>query len=136
MAFVLDASVAASWFLDEIDHPHVGLAWNMMRTDSAAVPSIWWYEIRNVLLMAERRKRLTPQDADHAWRRIRLLRVEVDPVPDDQRCLTLARRHALSVYDAAYLELAQRISCPLATRDRALTAAAKAESVALIDEAA
>jgi predicted nucleic acid-binding protein len=132
--FVLDASVAASWFLQEVDHPHVGLAWEMVRAEPATVPTIWWYEIRNLLLMAERRKRLSSADAETAWQKLRLLRIEMDTIPDEQRSLGFARRHTLSFYDAAYLELAQRLGYPLATRDHALARAAKHERVSLIDE--
>ena len=103
-----------------------------MRTDTAVVPSIWWYEIRNALLMAERKKRLGAVDVDLAWNRLQMMRVEIDPAPDSQRSLELARRHALTIYDAAYLELAGRLKLPLATGDGALDRAAKAERLELV----
>jgi predicted nucleic acid-binding protein len=136
LPFVVDASVAAGWFLDEPDHPHVTIAWRLLRTGPATVPSIWWYEIRNVLLIAERRKRLTSEDVDRALQRLRSLRIEIDSVMDDRVSLSLVRSHGLTIYDAAYLELALRLGCPLATRDRAMTKAAKAEHIALIDDPA
>ena len=82
--------------------------------------------------MAERRKRLSRADVDYAWRRLSLLNIEIDQQSDDEQSLALARRKSLSFYDASYLELAQRTNFPLATRDRALTNAAKAEGVRLI----
>ena len=46
--------------------------------------------------------------------------------------MTLARHRRLTVYDAAYLELALRHAVPLATLDQALANAARAEGVAVI----
>ena len=56
----------------------------------------------------------------------------MDSSPDETHVLTLARRHRLTVYDAAYLELAAREALPLATLDAQLATAAQAEQVALI----
>jgi predicted nucleic acid-binding protein len=132
VSFVLDASIAGAWFLPEPSHPAAAEAWQRIRVDGAAVPAIWWYEIRNLLLMAERRKRLGVADVDLVWDRLGRLRVQIDNEPDDHDGLTLARRHGLSFYDAAYLELAMRQHLPLATSDQALTRAAMAEKVPLI----
>ncbi len=130
MPFVLDASVSAAWFLkDEDDDPIGKVAWDRVRADTAFAPSIWWYEIRNALLMAERKKRLDAADIELAWSRLQLLRVEIDSVFDTGRTLELARRHRLTIYDAAYLELAARLKVPLATGDEALDRAAKAERI-------
>ncbi len=64
-------------------------------------------------------------------RRFALLPVRLTALPDDDALMTLARKHRLTVYDAAYLELAKREALPLATLDRALEKAAVAEGVAL-----
>lgn len=134
MAFVLDASVATGWFLKEKDDLRTPVAWDLMRTESAAVPSIWWYEVRNALLMAERRKRLTTADVDQTWDELRQLRIEIDARPKDDETRMLARRNVLSFYDAAYLELAIRLNCPLATTDHSLAKAARFERVPLVGE--
>ncbi|MEJ0012747.1 MAG: type II toxin-antitoxin system VapC family toxin [Bauldia sp.] len=131
MPFVLDASITAAWFLDEADE-QASVAWETLRADSASVPSIWWHEIRNALLMAERRKRLSRTDVDEAWARLRLLRIKIDEQPKDDETRSLARRHALTFYGAAYLELALRLHYPLATAGRALGKAARSEHVKLI----
>jgi len=86
--------------------------------------------------MGERRGRLTEGDTAIFLRSIGRLAVTVDGVPDETAVLTLARRYRLTVYDAAYLELALRETLPLATLDGALTSAAQGEKVALIGNGA
>ena len=60
MPFVLDASIAACWAFDDEDHPVPALALERVRTDEARVPSLWWFEVRNTLIVSERRGRLPP----------------------------------------------------------------------------
>jgi hypothetical protein len=55
MPFVLDASIAACWAFDDEDHPVAALALERIRTDAARVPSLWWFELRNTLIVNERR---------------------------------------------------------------------------------
>ena len=62
MPFVLDASVAACWAFDDEDHPVAALALERIRADEARVPSLWWFEVRNTLIVNERRGRLTESD--------------------------------------------------------------------------
>jgi predicted nucleic acid-binding protein len=131
VAFVLDASVTASWFLPEPRHPHVDIAGRRIRSETAVSPTLWWYEVRNIVVVAERRKRLSPAEADTAWRRLLLLSVQLE-TPDAQISLVIARRHGLSFYDATYVELALRLGLELATRDTAMAAAAQSEGVPLI----
>lgn len=132
MRFVLDASIAGAWLLPEPAHPAAAEAWKRIRVEGAAVPAIWWYEIRNLLVMAERRKRLDATDVDLVWDKLGHLPVQIDNEPDEHDCLSMARRHGLSFYDASYLELAMRRHLPLATSDQALMRAAVAEKVPLI----
>jgi hypothetical protein len=54
MPFVLDASIAACWAFDDEDHPVAALALERIRTDEARVPSLWWFEVRNTLILSER----------------------------------------------------------------------------------
>ena len=97
----------------------------------AIVPTLFWYEIRNVLVMAERRKRIATARTTAFLADLALLAFTVDDLPREASVLDLARRRSLTVYDATYLELAQRRDAPLATLDQALMAAAKKEGVAL-----
>jgi len=59
MPFVLDASIAACWAFDDEDHPVAAVTLDRIRTDEASVPSLWWFEVRNTLIVNERRGRLT-----------------------------------------------------------------------------
>lgn len=131
MPFVLDASITVCWLLDDEDHPHAAEALDRIRTDQALVPSLWWFEVRNTLLVNERRGRLTESDTLTFLGALRRLAIAVDPALNED-VLALGRRHRLTVYDAAYLELARRENLPLATLDQRLATAAQAEGVSLI----
>jgi len=135
MAFVLDASITACWAFQDEDHPDAGLAFRKVRTEEAVVPSLWWFEVRNILVVNERRQRISEPDTTAFLRDLSRLRVRIDHQPEQAAVLRLARTHRLSVYDAAYLELAQREGLPLATLDKLLAGAARTEKVALIAEA-
>lgn len=129
---MLDASVASSWAFADEHHPDAAYAFERIRTDPALVPSIWWFEVRNAMVVNERRDRLTESDTAAFLRLLGRLRVSTDGSPDEASTLRLARRHRLTVYDAVYLELAQRENIPLATLDQVLAAAARVERVSLI----
>ena len=132
MAFVLDASVTACWAFEDEDHPDASLAFQQIRTEEAVVPCLWWFEVRSILIVNERRRRITESGTAAFLLNLSRLRIRVDPVPDEGAVLRLARAHRLSVYDAAYLELAQREGLHLATLDAELRKAAACEGVALI----
>jgi predicted nucleic acid-binding protein len=134
MPFVLDASVAASWALRDEEHPHADLALERIRTDQAVAPSLWWFEVRDILIVSERRKRLSEAETAAFLRDLATFRVELDITPETNEVLRLARMHQLSVYDAAYLELALRKNTPLATLDTDLVKAARVESVRVVGE--
>jgi predicted nucleic acid-binding protein len=132
MAFVLDASVAAVWAFDDEDHPVAALALDRIGDGGADAPSLWWFEIRNTVIVNERRKRLTESQTTIFLRALARLPVRIDHAPAEAAVLALARRHGLTVYDAAYLELAQRLGLPLATLDTDLVQAAHAEAIPLL----
>ncbi len=96
------------------------------------MPSLWWFEVRNLLIVNERRGRLTAGDSLSFLRELDRLGIIQDRMPVESELLRLARAHRLSVYDAAYLELASRTRAKLATLDKALVLAARQESVALL----
>ncbi|MGO4128246.1 type II toxin-antitoxin system VapC family toxin [Inquilinus sp. YAF38] len=132
MPFVLDASVSACWLLlDEMDS-RADAAFARLDTDQAVAPALWWFEIRNIFIINERRGRLDAADTHRALALLEDLPILIDRAPDDSLILTLARRHRLTVYDAAYLELALRNGLPLATLDAELSVAARAENVELL----
>jgi predicted nucleic acid-binding protein len=131
MPFVLDASITVCWLFDDEEHPHAAAALTRIRTDEALVPSLWWFEVRNTLLVNERRGRVTEGDTATFLSALARLAITVDRTLHED-ALTLGRRHRLTVYDAAYLELARRKNLPLATLDQQLANAARTEGVALI----
>lgn len=98
----------------------------------AVVPSLWPYEVVNVLLVAERRRRLRSDDSARFLALLARLPIEVDqPIALEHvpTLIAVAREHRLSAYDAAYLDLALRERLPLATRDTALGAGARAAGI-------
>jgi predicted nucleic acid-binding protein len=101
----------------------------------AIAPAIWPTECVNVLLMAERRKRLTPIEVEANVAKLQLIDIAIDTEMAERSftdIFTLAREHGLTSYDAAYLELAARRRLPLATKDADLKAAAQKMGLAVI----
>lgn len=125
--FVLDCSMAISWvFPDEADI-HTRRIRLKLKTCCAKVPSIWLYEIANVLIVAERRKRITEAEEVKIQSILSVLPIIVDETSKDKLwgdVINLSRQLKLSVYDAAYLELAMREGLPIATLDQGLKQAA------------
>lgn len=132
MPFVLDASVAGCWAFDDEDHPVAALALERLRWDEALVPSLWWFEVRNILIVNERRGRITEGDTAAFLRGLSRLGITLDRWPEEAVVLSLARRHRLTVCDASYPELSLREGLPLATLDAGLARAAKAERQPLL----
>ena len=92
MPFVLDAPIAACWAFDDEDHPVAASALERIRTDEALVPSLWWFEVRNTLIVSERRGRLTESDTAAFLRGLARLRVTIDQSPELRRAVR-ARGH-------------------------------------------
>jgi predicted nucleic acid-binding protein len=133
MEVVLDSSVALAWaFPDEGSARAERLLARASRRDGFWVPALWWYEIANALTMAERRGRLPEADRLRLTELFGMLPLHTDTFLDSDiawRLHVLAREYALSAYDAAYLELAQRRGLALATLDRRLSRAARLAGV-------
>ncbi|MBX9947028.1 MAG: type II toxin-antitoxin system VapC family toxin [Reyranella sp.] len=132
---VVDASVALAWcFADEATTATDALA-VQARRDGAVVPAHWLLETLNALVVAERRGRIERSDVDAHARTLEDLGVEVDGETGPRAAratLALARREKLSVYAAAYLELALRRGLPLATLDGDLARAARKAGVPVL----
>ncbi len=135
MSLVLDSSVALTWCFEDEHTPATLALLDQIAETGAMAPALWPLEILNGLAMAERRGRL-----DTAHRRqlagfLRDLPVDLDPETASQAWTAtalLAERYRLSLYDAAYLELAQRLDLPLATLDQELRAAGNALDIVLL----
>lgn len=134
MPFVIDASVAACWLLPDESHAYADAAFNRFPNDTAIAPSLWWFEMRNIFLSSERRGRLNPAIIEQFLSLLNALPIRTDHHPNETVLLTLARRHKLTAYDAAYLELAIREGLALATLDATLIHAAKTEGLDVIGE--
>ena len=134
-AFVLDASVALDWLLGE-DDPQAEIALRRLEREDALVPDLWHLEVRNGLLSAMRRRRLTGRASSERLEALHHLPIRTDRDPDLDTAFALAERHDLSFYDAIYLELAARHAAPLATFDKALSRAAATSGLTLVCEPA
>src|SRR5258708_37992889 len=132
---VVDASIALSWcFKDEATAATDKLVLRVRR-QGAVVPAHWRLEVLNGLLVAERRSGIGRSEATAHVRTIDDLGLEVDDETNGRAAhetLALARAEQLSIYDAAYLELALRRGNALATLDRDLAKAAKRSGVAVV----
>lgn len=134
--FVADASVGIAWVIgnqgDELTNKALRRA-----TEGAEVqvPALWYFEVANGLLVAVRRKLISEADRLTGINSLHRLNVARDDEGADEAMLItseLAEGYGLTVYDAAYLELAKRKLLPLATRDKALRAAAQKSGVSLL----
>jgi predicted nucleic acid-binding protein len=134
VSFVIDNSVALAWcFEDEHTGPIMDLLDRVVETGAFA-PSLWPLEALNGLLMAERRKRLDAKRRQRLAGFLRGLPVMLDTETADQAWTATARlaeRHRLTLYDAAYLELAQRRKLPLATLDKDMIRTGKTLGITL-----
>jgi len=128
---VLDSSVTLAWVLRDEQSARADAALEQVAKIGGIAPALWWAEVRNVLVIAERRGRLTPEDTAVAVQALDALGIYLDHAPDNASLFRLARTHGLSAYDALYLELSVRQQRPLATLDRKLRAAAQAEGIPL-----
>jgi predicted nucleic acid-binding protein len=133
MNWVLDSSMALAWALpDETSKQADRFLSGVSEKNLLWVPALWWYEIANVLVMAQRRKRLAEADRMRLMELYRILPIQTDKTLDSDTILrlhTLAMQYNLSAYDAAYLELAQRKGLGLATLDQRLRLAAQQTGV-------
>lgn len=132
MTFVVDASVTATWCFDDESDLASESVLDRLSADDAVVPAIWRYEILNILVVNERRGRIDPVGSAEFLAELDRLPILIDSQGDRTALLALARQHALSAYDAAYLELARRIDGPLATLDISLKTAAQANGITVI----
>lgn len=135
MTLVLDSSVTLAWlYADELTAP-VQQVLDRIVMEQACAPSIWHLEVANSLQMAVRRRRIDATFRDAALAGLASLDIITDSDTDIfawSTTLRLADRFSLTLYDAAYLELAQRKNLPLATLDRDLRSAGAALGILLL----
>ena len=134
--FVLDCSVSISWIFPDEDSDYAESVLKLLEDRQAIVPSIWFLEMANVLLVGERRERITQAQTSWAISLVNALDIVVDENTENNAfgaTLALGRKQKLAAYDAAYLELAIRLQLPLATLDERLIAAANRCGVVLLN---
>lgn len=135
MSLILDSSVTLGWVYGDEATPVIREIEAQVIENGAWVPSIWRLEVANVLEMGVRKRRHNATFRNSMLADLALLPISIDSETDRQAwgpTLHLAERHRLTLYDAAYLELAQRRGLPLATLDKDLCAAAAKEKIVLI----
>jgi predicted nucleic acid-binding protein len=129
MNFVLDCSVTMAWcFEDEMSVYTENVLEALRKGRSAKVPPIWRLEVANVLLLSERKKRISRLISNNFKNALTSLPITIDSLANDRIFDTvyeLAHELSLTIYDAAYLELALRERIPIATLDTDLSRAAK-----------
>lgn len=132
MILVIDASVTIAWIVEDEQNAYAEAALTSLGADRVVVPGLWHWEISNTLIVLERKGRLRDALAVHSQIVRFPIDIELIAYAHDRRAtreLELARKHQLSVYDAAYLAMAEATSHPLATLDLRLANAARREGV-------
>lgn len=135
MSLVLDASMAIAWYFPHAHGDDIQVALDRVVADGAAVPTLWRLEVANVLRNAVRARRCDKAYADWCVREFSNLSIDVDADTDAHawgRTRELSNEYDLTVYDAAYLELALRRKLALASCDKELIGAARRARVEVL----
>ncbi len=134
-SFVVDNSVVMAWCFKDERSEYSEAVLDMLEKATAVVPSIWPLEVGNVLLAAERRKRLSRADSALFIALLSELPIIVEPESPERmikEIFALAREFQLSSYDASYLDLAMRKDVPIASLDKNLLTAARQSQVSIL----
>lgn len=132
---MIDNSIVMAWCFDDETNAYTDGIQEMLIDHKALVPAIWPLEVTNVLLVAERQKRISMANSGHFLALLAQLPIEVEPIASARvfhETFALARQHSLSSYDASYLELAIRRGLPIASQDKAIIRAAKSIQLEVI----
>ena len=135
MSIVLDSSVTVAWYFDDERTAAVDAILSQVTESGAVVLSLWRLEVANALQMSVKRKRIDAAYRDVSLDALRALAIDIDSETDEHAwsvTLRLAERFQLTLYDAAYLELAQRRGVPLASLDQDLREAGAALGITLL----
>jgi predicted nucleic acid-binding protein len=136
-AVVVDSSIALTWCFKDEATPETDTLFERVRDDGAIVPGLWYLELSNVLLQAEKRGRIGTSDVAARLGLISELPISVDHETTARAwrdILQIARIDGLTTYDATYLELARRLGLPLLTKDKELARAARRSRIAVFPE--
>lgn len=133
MVIAVDASMTLAMLFDDERTPGIEAAWQRIAVENGAVAAHFPFEVANGILVAVRRRRFDTADADGMFAVLDNLSLTVD-AGHPRAAFELADRHRLTVYDAAYLDLAMRRALPLASLDKELIAAAKREGIDVLTD--
>jgi predicted nucleic acid-binding protein len=136
VAQVLDASVAIAWCVTSQSTPETKAALQAVTAQGALVPAPFWFEVIYVLTGLAKRQIIQKRDIEKFFDDVESLDLSVEPSGDIHEMLRVHRlsaEHALSIYDASYLDLALRHDLPLSTRDAVLASAALRAGVRLFE---
>jgi predicted nucleic acid-binding protein len=135
VSVVIDASLTLTWYFEDETTPATEAILDRVSDTGAVVPVLWRLEVANAFQSALRRKRISAEYRDRSLTELAQLPITVDADTDTYAWTTtlrLAERFGLTIYDATYLELAQRRSLPLATLDKELRDAAATLDITLL----
>jgi predicted nucleic acid-binding protein len=135
MSLVVDASLTLAWYFEDEAAPATEGVLDLVSESSAVVPALWRFEVGNALQMSIRRKRIDAAYRDAVLTELAALPIAIDLETDTHawtRTLRLTELFGLTLYDAAYLELAQRRGIPLASLDQEMCAAAAAINATIL----
>jgi predicted nucleic acid-binding protein len=138
LSVVIGASLTLAWYFEDESTPATEDVLDRVVAKGALVPALWRLEVANAFQMALRRRRMDAVARDESLADLSAMSIMIDPHTNDyawSATLRLAERFSLTVYDAAYLELAQRHSLPLATLDQDMRTAAAALNIELLGAA-
>ena len=135
MSLVIDASLTMAWYFEDESTPATDALLDRVADAGAMVPGLWRLEVANAFQTAIRRHRIDAVYRDASLAELELMPITIDTDTSTyawSATLRLSERFSLTLYDAAYLELAQRRSLPLATLDCDLRTAAPALNIELL----
>lgn len=135
LTLILDCSIVMAWCFADEATPETRAVQDRMIAETAVVPAHWFLEVSNVFAMCEKRKRITATDSDQFLDLLLAFDIQVDDETAGRsfkHLLPLCRKHGLTSYDAAYLDLAMQTQLPLASLDDALRKAAIAEGLTVL----
>ncbi|WP_180538886.1 type II toxin-antitoxin system VapC family toxin [Nevskia soli] len=129
---VFDASIAAAWCFPDEQTAYAKATLDVLANGAAVlVPGLWAYEIRNSVLIGVRRRRISEVHGDDFLAMLAGFLIGLRRPVSHDAVFAVAKQYQLTVYDAAYLDLAIREALPLASLDALLTRAATTAGVAL-----
>lgn len=134
MSFVIDATVFGAWIFSDERNSYSEATLDALTHQKAVVPTLWWYETRNLLIVNEHRGRIRAEDTNLFLQEFDKLPITTDQDAQKDIVLKLARKGSLSIHEASYLELALRLGCPLATLNKKLAHVAFQEGASLFKQ--